>query len=48
VLWDEKAREDRLRDLGWQVVRWLWEDLQHPERLRERLLRAFARGARTR
>lgn len=46
VLWDEKQREDNLRDLGWQVVRWMWEDLEHPERLLARLQRAFARGAR--
>lgn len=46
VLWEEKAREDRLRDLGWQVVRWVWQDLKEPERLRRRLLRAFARGDR--
>ncbi len=47
VLWEEKAREDRLRDLGWQVVRWMWQDLQDPDRLRRRLLRAFARGDRS-
>ena len=29
----EKRREDALRDLGWQIVRWLWEDLYHPEQL---------------
>lgn len=23
----EKEREDALRDLGWQVVRWIWADL---------------------
>ena len=47
VLWAEKEREDRLRDLGWQVVRWMWADLQHPEQLLERLRRAFARGVRS-
>ena len=26
VLWAEKRREDRLRELGWQVVRWVWAD----------------------
>lgn len=46
VLVEEKRREDALRDLGWQVVRWLWADLQQPARLRERLERAYARGAR--
>jgi hypothetical protein len=27
VIFDEKVREDALRDLGWQIVRWLWRDL---------------------
>ncbi len=44
VIVDEKRREDALRELGWQIVRWLWEDLRHPQVLRERLERAFARG----
>jgi len=42
----EKRREDALRDLGWQIVRWIWEDLYHPEELRVRLERAFERGLR--
>jgi hypothetical protein len=46
VLFAEKRREDALRDLGWQIVRWLWEDLYHPEELRGRLERAFERGQR--
>ena len=46
VLFDEKQREDALRDLGWQVVRWIWADLSHPQELRARLERAFARGLR--
>ena len=41
----EKRREDRLRELGWQVVRWAWADLAHPEVIAERLRRAFARAA---
>ena len=45
VLFDEKRREDAMRDLGWQVVRWLWEDLYRPGLLRARVLRAFARSA---
>ncbi len=48
VLWAEKQREDALRDLGWQVVRWTWGDLNHPDDLVDRLHRAFARAARTR
>ena len=40
----EKLREDRLRDLGWQVVRWIWKELFTPWVIRERLERAFARS----
>ena len=29
-LYQEKRREDRLRDMGWQVVRWGWADLWGP------------------
>lgn len=46
VLFAEKVREDALRDLGWQVVRWTWADIDRPGVLRERLERAFARGRR--
>jgi hypothetical protein len=46
VVYREKLREDALRDLGWQVVRWTWSDLYRPGELRARLLRAFARTAR--
>ena len=42
----EKQREDALRDLGWQVVRWLWADLYRPGVIRDRVLRAFARAGR--
>jgi hypothetical protein len=42
----EKIREDRIRDLGWEVVRWTWADLDQPELLANRLQRAFARGCR--
>ena len=41
----EKQREDRLRELGWQVVRWVWADLAHPGVIAERLRRAIARAA---
>ena len=43
---EEKRREDAVRDLDWQVVRWVRDDLRRPEELRARLLRAFRRGAR--
>ena len=46
AVFEEKRREDALRSLGWEVVRWLWEDLKDPQSLRERLERAFARGRR--
>jgi hypothetical protein len=46
ALAEEKRREDRLRDLGWQVVRWVWADLFAPAAMLDRLNRAFARGRR--
>jgi len=46
VVFAEKQREDALRDLGWQVVRWLWADLYRPGVIRDRVLRAFARSGR--
>ncbi|MHA7141408.1 type IV toxin-antitoxin system AbiEi family antitoxin domain-containing protein [Arthrobacter sp. Sr33] len=33
VVVDEKIREDRLRALGFTVVRWVWEDVNKPQRL---------------
>lgn len=33
VVVEEKRREDRLRALGYKVVRWVWADLQDPQRL---------------
>jgi hypothetical protein len=44
VIFAEKVREDALRDLGWQIVRWLWADLYRPGVVRDRVLRAFARA----
>lgn len=44
----EKIREDRLRELGYIVVRWVWDDLLHPERLVARIRRALEVAARTR
>lgn len=40
----EKVREDRIRDLGWQVVRWTWAELDDPLALADRIRRALARG----
>jgi hypothetical protein len=45
VIFDEKIREDAVRDLGLQVVRWVSRDLHRPGVLRERVLRAFARAS---
>lgn len=42
AVYREKLREDALRDLGWQVVRWIWADLKDRDALADRLLRAFA------
>lgn len=44
VVFDEKIREDRIRDLGWQVVRWTWADLARRAELVGRLEAAFRRG----
>jgi hypothetical protein len=47
VLWAEKLREDRLRDLGWEIVRWTWTEITTaPQVVAGRLFRAFARNAR--
>ncbi|MGY1689596.1 hypothetical protein [Geodermatophilus sp. SYSU D01105] len=48
VVFEEKVREDELRDLGWQMARWTWTDLGRPAVVGERLRRAFARGRRLR
>jgi hypothetical protein len=46
VVFDEKRREDELRDHRWEVARWTWDDLARPTVVEHRLLRAFARGRR--
>ncbi len=48
AVYEEKLREDELRDTGRQVVRWTWPELDTPRVVGERLLRAFARGRRGR
>ena len=44
ALWNEKLREDRLRDAGWEVARWTWADLSTPSLVASRILAAFARS----
>lgn len=41
----EKAREDRLRAAGYVVVRLVWADLDHPERVLERIHRAMRQAS---
>jgi len=45
VVYAERLREDAIRDQGWQVVRWTWTDLDRPDIIRDRVLRAFQRAA---
>jgi putative AbiEi antitoxin of type IV toxin-antitoxin system len=42
----EKWREDRIRELGYIVVRISWSDLAHPKRTAERIRRAIDRARR--
>jgi hypothetical protein len=45
VLFAEKQREDRIRSLGFEVVRLTWADLAQPGRVRQLLEAALARSA---
>jgi hypothetical protein len=45
ALWDEKLREDGLRDVGWEFVRTNWAELvREPHKVAARLRAAFARA----
>ena len=44
AVFEEKRREDAIRDEGWGVVRWVWSDLQVPHRFATRIRRALERG----
>jgi hypothetical protein len=44
VVYAEKRPEDALRDLGFQVVRWTWDELSPFDAVAERLRRAFDRA----
>jgi very-short-patch-repair endonuclease len=46
VVWDEKRREDRLRELGYEVIRVIWSDLDSPRELAARIRRAVERSRR--
>jgi very-short-patch-repair endonuclease len=43
AVFEEKRREDAIRDEGWGVLRWVWSDLQVPHRLAARVRRAQER-----
>jgi hypothetical protein len=40
----EKQREDKVRDLGLGVVRWIWDDIFERQDLVRRMTRSFGRG----
>jgi hypothetical protein len=46
AVYEEKLREDELRDGGWQLVRWTWPERDRPAVIGDRLQRAFRRGRR--
>lgn len=45
VVFEEKQREDAIRDENWNVVRWTWGELSRPMGLHDRVRRALERGA---
>jgi very-short-patch-repair endonuclease len=47
AIYREKRREDRLRDLGLEVVRWDFADVRHsPQATADRIRAAFRRAQR--
>jgi hypothetical protein len=46
AVYEEKLREDELRDHMWEVTRWTWAELDTPAVIGGRLARAFERGRR--
>jgi very-short-patch-repair endonuclease len=44
VLWHEKRREDRLREMGYEVVRVTWSELDDPRALAQRIAAAVRRA----
>jgi hypothetical protein len=47
AVFEEKRREDALRDEGLRVARWTWDELDHFDPVAERLRRAFGAPERT-
>lgn len=43
AVFEEKVREDDIRDEGWKVARWIWREIETPLVVGDRLRRAFAR-----
>ena len=43
AVFEEKRREDEIRDLGWGVVRWVWDDLRVPHLFAARVRRSLGR-----
>jgi hypothetical protein len=43
AVFEEKRREDLIRDEGWRVVRWVWGELRVPHRFAARVRRALGR-----
>ncbi|QBJ95969.1 hypothetical protein ERC79_08280 [Rhodococcus sp. ABRD24] len=41
VVWAEKQREDAIRDAGWQVARWTWDELETPHVIVDRITEKF-------
>lgn len=41
IVYQEKLREDRLRQAGWVVVRWTWDDLETPGALASKIRAAM-------
>jgi hypothetical protein len=46
AVFEEKRREDAMRDQDWRMVRWVWADLAAPAALVARWVRGLERGAR--
>jgi hypothetical protein len=45
AVFQEKRREDAIRDEDWGVIRWVWPELQVPHRLAARVRRALERSS---